>query len=117
MGYETNVVLTDLFVRTTSDLMRTVAITELKAHLAKYLRLARRGEEVQVLDRGVPVARLVGLGEDLRGDDARLQRLVRSGILRPASAAPGTLVALEPLDLPSGLSEALSAEREDRLLP
>ena len=40
-------------------MMSTVSISELKANLSRYLREVRRGGEVQVLDRGAPVARLV----------------------------------------------------------
>ena len=39
--------------------MTTVSISELKANLSRYVREVRRGGEVQVLDRGAPVARLV----------------------------------------------------------
>lgn len=38
------------------DLMTTVSISELKANLSRYVREVRRGGEVQVLDRGKPVA-------------------------------------------------------------
>jgi prevent-host-death family protein len=36
--------------------MKVVAISEFKAKLAKYLRLVRTGEEIDIRDRGVPVA-------------------------------------------------------------
>ena len=39
--------------------MTTASISELKANLSRYLRVVRRGGEVQVLDRGTPVAKLV----------------------------------------------------------
>src|SRR5216684_6696544 len=40
--------------------MQEVNISELKARLSHYLRLAESGEEVLVKDRDRPVARLVG---------------------------------------------------------
>lgn len=36
--------------------MKVVAVSEFKAKLAKYLRLVRTGEEIDIRDRGVPVA-------------------------------------------------------------
>jgi prevent-host-death family protein len=39
--------------------MIQVNIAELKAHLSRYIRMVRRGREVQVLDRRTPVARIV----------------------------------------------------------
>lgn len=38
-----------------------VAVTELRAHLSHWLGRVRNGDEVVVTDRGVPVARIVGL--------------------------------------------------------
>lgn len=38
-----------------------VAVTELRAHLSRWLKQVRDGEEVVVTDRGVPVARLLGV--------------------------------------------------------
>ncbi len=56
-----------------------VAITELRAHLSEWLLRARQGQEVVVTDRGVPVARLVGVDAT-----ATLDRLTEQGaIARP----------------------------------
>jgi len=38
-----------------------VAITDLRAHLSDWLERAREGTEVIITDRGLPVARLLGL--------------------------------------------------------
>lgn len=38
---------------------KRVKISELKAHLSKYLRHVRRGHTVEVMDRDTPVARVV----------------------------------------------------------
>ena len=38
-----------------------VAVTDLRAHLSEWLDRVREGDEVVITDRGVPVARLVGL--------------------------------------------------------
>lgn len=60
-----------------------VAVTELRAHLSEWLDRARAGDEVVITDRGVPVARLLGLAAT-----ATLERLTAEGVIgRPGSAA------------------------------
>lgn len=44
--------------------MKSVKVTELKAHLSKYLRLAARGARIVVKDRDEPVALLGPLESD-----------------------------------------------------
>lgn len=54
-------------------------MTELRAHLREWLAAARRGENVVITERGVPVAKLVRIDEQ----DV-LERLTREGVLSPA---------------------------------
>ncbi len=63
-----------------------VAITELRANLSLWLDQARSGHEVVITDRGVPVARLMGLNTT-----ATLERLTAEGVIsRPEiRSAPG----------------------------
>jgi prevent-host-death family protein len=57
-----------------------IAVTELRAHLSDWLARANRGEEIVVTDRGIPVARLVGLKTR-----ATIERLTDDGVIaRPA---------------------------------
>jgi prevent-host-death family protein len=59
-----------------------VAVTELRAHLSEWLERARGGTELVITDRGVPVARLLGLTST-----AALERLTADGVIgRPAAA-------------------------------
>jgi prevent-host-death family protein len=59
-----------------------VAVTELRAHLSEWLERARGGTELVITDRGVPVARLLGLTTT-----AALERLTADGVIgRPAAA-------------------------------
>jgi len=59
-----------------------VAITDLRAHLSEWLERARAGGEVVITDRGVPVARLLGLAST-----GTLERLTAEGVIgRPSSA-------------------------------
>lgn len=96
--------------------MSRVSVSELKAHLSRYLREVRRGGEVQVLDRGVPVARLTSLPvSDAAAGDERRERLVQAGIVRPGTGDASKVLAEPPLELPTSILEALDEERADRL--
>ena len=44
--------------------MKYVATSELKAKLAKYLRMARQGEMIEIRDRGVPIATIRGIDKE-----------------------------------------------------
>lgn len=59
-----------------------VAVTELRAHLSDWLERARGGDEVVITERGVPVARLLGLTAA-----GTLQRLAAEGVIGRAEAA------------------------------
>lgn len=96
--------------------MLTVSVSELKAHLSRYLRDVRRGSEVQVLDRGRPVARLVGLTtDDATDDDAARERLVRSGLLRAGTGDSAAVLQTPALELGTELRTALDEDRDDRV--
>ena len=93
--------------------MTTVSISELKAGLSHYLREVRRGGEVQVLDRGKPVAKLVA--PDVKDDDDDLRaRLVAAGVIRPGKGDMARILEKPPLALNLNLSEALAEDRADR---
>lgn len=92
--------------------MTTVSISDLKANLSRYIREVRRGGEVQVLDRGTPVARLAppaATGDGLR------QTLIRTGLLRPGTGKAAAILEESPIQLPTSLSDALMEDRTDRL--
>jgi prevent-host-death family protein len=63
-----------------------VGASTLRANLSSWLRRVRAGEEVVVTDRGIPVARLVGIDAT-----AVLERLAAEGLIgRPDNASrPG----------------------------
>jgi len=94
-----------------------VSVTELKAELARYLRMVQRGSEVQISERGVPIARLVGLGPAGEGvDRARIDRLVKGGILRRGTGDLGWLLDEPAVAAPGAeVSRALDEERGDRV--
>ena len=94
--------------------MKSVSISDLKANLSRYIRAVRRGDEVQVVDRGVPVARLVPLARTRANDADRLARLVRSGVLRIGTADPVGVLDEPPLRIDGSASDALAADRRAR---
>lgn len=108
--------LSDPHALTSLVIMTTVSVTELKAKLSAYLREVRRGGEVQILDRGEPVARLVPVAAGIPGADPdaeqRRQRLIATGALRPGN---GIDPAALPLPLSVDLGRALDHDRSDRL--
>lgn len=93
--------------------MIRVSVTELKNKLSSYLRLVKQGETVEVMERSVPIARLQGL-QQAQGGDAHLQRLIRDGIVSPASAqAPLDLIEKPPVPCGSDPARAVIEERGD----
>jgi prevent-host-death family protein len=96
--------------------MTVVSVSELKAHLSRYLREVRRGGEVQIVERGTPVARLVAVGPADGGleEEAR-SRLVSDGILRAGDGRILEALKEPPLELPVSITAALDEERADRL--
>ena len=96
--------------------MKNASVTELKANLSRYLRMVRRGSEVQILERGVPIARLVALqGSAREGDSPRLERLVQAGALRRGTGDLRWLADEPPIRAKrAAVSQALHDDREDR---
>jgi prevent-host-death family protein len=84
-----------------------VAVSELRAHLSQWLEQAREGTEVVVTDRGVPVARLLGL-------DATdtLERLTADGIIaRPEQAKRPTASGRRRPSARTNMADLVSEQR------
>jgi len=89
--------------------MKAIKVTELKAHLSKYLRLASRGASFVVKDRDEPVAQLGPLqAEALSWRD----RLARQGRLRLGTQRWGDL-EISKLERRVDIQASLRAVRED----
>ena len=71
--------------------MEKTTISQLKARLSAYLKKVRAGQTILILDRDEPVARLERVGGGSQGsagssgDEDRLIRLERAGLLRRAT--------------------------------
>ena len=89
-----------------------VGVRELRQNLSVYLRRVRRGEKLEVTDRGQPVAVLQPIVE---ADDS-FARLEALGI--PIRRGAGNLAHLPPpakVKLDSPLADVLEQLREDRI--
>jgi prevent-host-death family protein len=71
---------------------RSAAVASLKARLSEYLGRIKRGEELLVMERGEPVAMIVPIGRETRGD-ARLARRVASGVVNPGQSGLAAVLA------------------------
>jgi prevent-host-death family protein len=97
--------------------MEKASISEAKNNLSTLIDRLKSGAPVFVVDRGRPVARLepVTTGAE-GGEDGRLSRLVRDGLVRPRRAAPAlSLFSSRPPRADAGASaiESLIAERRE----
>jgi antitoxin (DNA-binding transcriptional repressor) of toxin-antitoxin stability system len=89
--------------------MKTVNVTELKAHLSRYLRMASRGTRIVVRDREEPIAQLGPLETVVR---SWRDRLAQAGRLRPGTQDWASL-RLSRLDRQLNIQASLDAVRED----
>jgi antitoxin (DNA-binding transcriptional repressor) of toxin-antitoxin stability system len=89
--------------------MKTINVSELKAHLSKYLRMASRGTRIVVRDREEPVAQLGPLEPELL---AWRERMAREGRLRLGSQRWEEL-RLSTLARRIDIQSSLQAVRED----
>ena len=97
--------------------MKRASITETKNNLSALIDGLKGGSPVLIVDRGRPVARLepVTSGRE-DGQDERLSRLIRNGIVRPRRAAPSqALLSSQPPCASAGASavDALIEERRE----
>jgi len=56
----------------------TVNIRELKSRLSHYLRLAKAGESVEIMERGTPIGRIIPTALAVQD---RIEAMARSGLL------------------------------------
>ena len=89
--------------------MKTINVTELKAQLSRYLRMASRGTRIVVRDRDEPIAQLGPLEPD---EPTARERLARAGRLTLGTQKWGTL-RISKLDRPVDIQASLRAVRED----
>lgn len=89
--------------------MKAINVSELKAHLSKYLRMASRGSRIVVKDRDEPIAQL---GPPQAEALAWRERLAREGRLRLGTQNWAKLRIIK-LSRPIDIQSSLSAVREE----
>lgn len=65
--------------------MKSTQVSELKATLSKCLAKVKAGEELIVMERGKPIAKLVPMPRHRETETAQLADLVRAGLVRSGS--------------------------------
>lgn len=97
--------------------MKKANITEAKNNLSALIDSLKGGSPVLIVDRGRPVARLEPVTGDLEdGQEGKLSRLVRDGLVRPRRARPPrALFSSQPPRATAGASavDALLEERRE----
>lgn len=89
--------------------MKAINVSELKAHLSKYLRMAARGSRIVVKDRDEPIAQL---GPPQAEALAWRERLAQAGRLRLGTQNWSEL-RISKLDRDIDVQASLLAVRED----
>jgi antitoxin (DNA-binding transcriptional repressor) of toxin-antitoxin stability system len=89
--------------------MKDINVSELKAHLSRYLRMASRGTLILVKDRDEPIAQL---GPPRAEALPWRERMAREGRLRIGTQDWGRLT-ISKLDRPIDIQASLRAVRED----
>ena len=89
--------------------MKVINVSELKAHLSKYLRMASRGSQIVVSDRDEPIAQLGPPHAEAR---SWRDRLAREGRLRVGTQRWADL-KISKLGRRVDIQASLRAVRED----
>jgi antitoxin (DNA-binding transcriptional repressor) of toxin-antitoxin stability system len=89
--------------------MKDINVSELKAHLSKYLRMASRGSSIVVKDRSAPIAQL---GPPPVEAMSWREQLASQGRLRLGTQNWSTLT-ITALDRAVDIQASLRAVRED----
>ena len=92
--------------------MTTVSMADLEANLSRYIREVRHGGEIEVLDRGTPVARITS---PVTGSSNARDEMIKTGVLTPGNGRAREILDNPLIKLHGGLSAAVIEGREDRV--
>jgi len=95
--------------------MKCTPVSELKATLSEHLARVKAGEEVIVLERGKPIAKIVPLPREASATSPHLTELARVGLARIGSGKlpPGFWKMPRPKDRQGATRKALLQERAE----
>jgi prevent-host-death family protein len=95
--------------------MKRVSVTDLKNRLSEYLRLVKKGETIEVLERSMPIARIEGVARDREVGADHLKRLVFEGVVTQAKERPDRkLLERRPIPCKGDVAKAIIEDRGDR---
>ena len=95
--------------------MKRVSVTDLKNRLSEFLRLVKKGETIEILERNVPIARIEGIRAESRSTNEYIEELTRRGILsRPKGKADLSFLKRPPIPCKVDVVKILMEDREDR---
>ena len=89
--------------------MTTVSIADLEANLSRYIREVRHGGEIEVLDRGTPVARII---PPMTGSSKARDEMIKAGVLTPGNGRTREILDKPLIKLHGGLSAAVIEDRD-----
>ena len=95
-------------------------VTEIKNRLSHYLRLVKGGEEIEIVDRKTPLARIVGIGNtpDSKKGASWVKEMYDLGIVAPPknTEVPSSFLSIDQVTSSQGntcgVLEALLGERD-----
>lgn len=95
--------------------MKQVSVTELKSRLSHYLRAVKRGEQIEVVERAIPIARIEGVDAKRASPDGHLRVLMDQGVVSaPRRRAPRGGLLASPVPCKGDPVAALVADRDGR---
>ncbi len=98
--------------------MESIGVRELRQNASKYLERVKRGESIEVTDRGVPVAVLAPLPAEKK---SRYDELLERGLITPAKGDLWQWLEENPPLPPdpsydgASIAQILDEQREERL--
>jgi len=90
--------------------IQTIGIREAKAHLSRYIKMLRQGNEIILTDHGRPVGKLIPIPPAELSLEARLRQLTDKGLLAdegPPCQGDRPAPVPIPIPIPEGLAHAL----------
>jgi antitoxin (DNA-binding transcriptional repressor) of toxin-antitoxin stability system len=95
--------------------MKRVAVSRLKDRLSEYLRLVKRGETIEIVERSVPIARIEAIHPGAQPMSEKIARLVREGVISPPSARlDKSFLARAPIPCKGDIVRMLLEDRDER---
>jgi prevent-host-death family protein len=95
--------------------MKRVAVSQLKDRLSEYLRLVKRGETIEIVERSVPIARIEAIHPAAQSMSEKVARLVREGVMTaPTARLDKSFFSRAPIPCKGDIVRTVLEERDER---